>query len=173
MSVPDAIISAASGLIGAGIGGLVSYRVAGQFWQRERVEATGPLVEARIKQFAKLWELTESGTEGSAMVWDKAKLEQTHGAMRGWFYTDGAGLLLSDASRRQWSRVVELLDEDAKSAEPNTPLSERQNETIRAAMTCLRTRLKQDVHVHSPLIDDTPCRDQPGWNAPPSRKHRG
>jgi hypothetical protein len=147
-----AIITAGAALLGALVGGLVTWKVAGPYWERARLNAVQPLIQARLPAYETLWELADYGPPGSPKRLNEDERQELITKIRAWYYANGAGLFLSDRARRQWSAV-----QDKLLATPSDP------EVIRKAMSCLRTRLKQDIHVHDPNIDDHECRDQPGW----------
>jgi hypothetical protein len=152
MALVDQVIAAAGALVGAGLGGFVTYRVAGPAWERAKLSAVGPLTQARLPRYQDLWELTNVGSKPEPKdLTAEERLELTE-RIRAWYYDHGAGLLLSDDARRQWEAVQGKLSDEASPA-PD----------IWRAMSCLRTRLKQDLHVHDPTIDDESCRQQPGW----------
>lgn len=153
----DAIITAAAGLFGAAVGGWVTWKVSGPYWERAKLSAVGPLIEARLPAYQTLWKLTDYGPEESPSQLTPVQRRDLAEQIRAWYYKDGAGLLMSDGARRQWTAVQEQLLDDAVDGQ-----------AMRRAMSCLRTRLKQDVHVHDPDIDDRDCRDQPNWE--PSRQ---
>jgi hypothetical protein len=147
-----ATITATAGVLGALVGGLVTWKVAGPYWERAKLNAVQPLIEARLPMYEVLWELADYGPQGSPKQLSDDERQELVAKIRTWYYTNGAGLLLSDRARRQWSAVQEQLLATPSDAE-----------AIRKAMSCLRTSLKQDIHVHDPNIDDRPCRHQPGW----------
>lgn len=162
MAVSEVLISTLGALAGAGVGGYASYKATGPYWERAKLSATAPLVEARIRAYDDLWKLTDYGTEEEPYAWDRDKRMRRAEELRAWYYENAAGsaagLLLSDAARRQWQTARETL------AEPNP-----RDEDIRQAMTCLRTRLKQDVHVHDLNIDESQCLGQRRWRPSKAR----
>jgi hypothetical protein len=163
MAISDAAISAAAGLVGVWIGVRGTAKVAGEFWRRERIEATGPLVEARIKRYASLLKLTESGPEETPKAWTAPDLAFIDQQLRRWFYTECAGLLLSQRTQDQWRDVRKILVKGQAIAAAG-PLDDQHNKDIQTAMSCLRTRLKQDIHVHGEDIDDAGCSGGlPAW----------
>jgi hypothetical protein len=147
-----AVVTATAGVLGALVGGLVTWKVAGPYWERAKLSAVQPLLEARLPAYEALWELADYGPEGSPKQLSDEERRELVARIRAWYYTNGAGLLLSGRARRQWTAVQKQLLATPSDAE-----------AIRKAMSCLRTRLKQDIHVHDPNIDDRACRDQPGW----------
>jgi hypothetical protein len=158
VAVSEVLISTLGALAGAGVGGYASYKAAGPYWERAKLSATAPLVEARIAAYKELWKLTDYGTEAEPLELGYRERLKRRDRLLGWYYKNtaggAAGLLLSDAARRQFTTAREKLVEE----EENPDHGE-----IRLAMSCLRTRLKQDVHVHDPDIDDTDCRGQARW----------
>lgn len=165
MAVSEVLISTLGALAGAGVGGYASFKAAGPYWERAKLSATAPLVEARIDAYKELWKLTDYGTKGDPLkLGYRERLKRRDRLLR-WYYKNtaggAAGLLLSDAARRQFTTARKKLVE--KKDDPD-------HEEIRLAMSCLRTRLKQDVHVHDPDIDDTECQGQAEWNKAAKRK---
>jgi hypothetical protein len=158
VAVSEVLISTLGALAGAGVGGYASYKAAGPYWERAKLSAAAPLVKARIAAYNKLWKLTEYSADDEL---EHAKRLRRRDELLAWYYENtaggAAGLLLSDAARRQFRTAREKLVED----EPPD------HQGIQLAMSCLRTRLKQDVYVHDPDIDDTDCRGQAGWTKPP------
>jgi hypothetical protein len=146
MAIAETLISALGALTGAGVGGYAAYKASGPYWERAKLEAVAPLVEARIAGYEDLWHLTDYGTEARPYKWDNTRRFERAAELRTWYYRNAGGLLLSDAARRQWTTALDALE----SGHPSHP-------EIRLAMSCLRTRLKQDVHVHGPFIDETKC----------------
>ena len=123
-----------------------------RLWESQKLNAVQPLTEKRIERYTGLWKLTDFGTKDHPA--DRTIEERRHVVvqLRHWYYAQGGGLLLSEDARRQWSAAVCRLEQPK--AKPSA---------VRTSMTCLRTRLKQDVHVHDPDIDDTECRGEVGW----------
>ena len=141
--------------MGAAVGGWVTFKVAGPYWERAKLSAVQPLLEARLPAYGTLWELTEYGPEEAPKQLNQVARTKLANDLRAWYFEAGAGLLLSASAQRQWDAVrKKLLSENPAPSD------------IRLAMSCLRTRLKQDVHVHDPHIDVSPCVDQPGWSDP-------
>ena len=152
MSIAEPLIAAIGALAGAGVGGYATYRAAGPAWERAKLGAVVPLTTARLPRYQALWELTELGPEQEPRALALKDRTDLADRIHRWYYDDGSGLLLSDDARRQWVAVLaKLRDQEC-----------RENDLWRA-MSCLRTRLKQDLHVHDPRIDDASCRGQPGW----------
>ena len=58
-----ALIGAGAALLGAAVGGWVTFKVAGPYWERAKLSAVQPLLEARLPAYGTLWELTEYGPE--------------------------------------------------------------------------------------------------------------
>ena len=146
--IVPALIALAGALGVAAISAIFGLRL----WESQKLQAVQPLTEARIKRYTLLWPMTDFGTEDHPK---RLTIQQRLGVadeLRRWYYERGSGLLLSENARLQWTAAVHQLERtDARPGE------------VRLSMSCLRTRLKQDVHVHDPYLDDSSCRGEEGW----------
>jgi hypothetical protein len=143
-----ALIALAAALSSTALSGILGLR----FWQSQKLNAVQPLTEERMGRYTELWKLTNLGPADRPTALTSAQRKTLASEFRCWYYDHAGGLLLSENARLQWTAVVNRLDQP----EP-TP------KHVRRSMSCLRTRLKQDIHVHDPRIDETECRYEEGW----------
>lgn len=146
--VTAALIALAAALGVTSISAILGLRL----WESQKLNAVQPLTEERIKRYTEIWRLTDVGTKDQPKRLSPEQRTELAMAFRRWYYEQAGGLLLSEDARIQWTAAVNQL--------------ERQKPTpgqVRLSISCLRTRLKQDVHVHDPDIDDAECRNEEGW----------
>jgi hypothetical protein len=105
----EALVSAGAALLGAAAGAIATYKAAGPYWERVKLSAEPALIEARLRLYGPLWDKTDYGTPEAPKDLSEEEKNKLLEDLRTWYYKDGAGLLLSDAARVQWSVVTDLL----------------------------------------------------------------
>jgi hypothetical protein len=102
-----------------------------------------PLFERRFDAYSRLWPLTSYGPEGKPKELDAAARQDVADQLNDWFYTDGAGLLLSGRALRQFIEARDILME-----------ADATGHAIWDKLSRLRTDLKIDLGVRQPRERD-------------------
>jgi hypothetical protein len=93
-----ALIGVGGALLGAAVGGWVTFKVAGPYWERAKLSAVQPLLEARLPAYEKLWELTEYGPEEAPKQLDQVARAKLANDLRAWYFEAGAWSLAAGVS---------------------------------------------------------------------------
>jgi hypothetical protein len=139
MLIWSTLLGGAGGVIGA----------FGKDWVERRNRLDESLRAKRADLYMKLWQLS-----GILPRWPRAKkvtyrvLEERSGQLRDWYYEEGGGIYLSEASRKAYGAAQEAINEvvDAKGARTEQVVSDADYKRVMEACSRLQTRLSGDLH---------------------------
>ena len=103
----------------------------------------------RLEVYPRLWALTGAVSRWPEQTLTRADLEDLHGRLRGWYYTEG-GLYLTERARERYGDLQELLDAVLqKGSGSSDVLAAARYADLRETASALRSALTDDLDTRS------------------------